>query len=686
MYNLFIQRVIKLPFSKRSQSGRVSPETIFWLKKWALLTTVGACFVSTVDAALLQKKIGLFTGGFLADFNIHSMAPRLKFFASSLICDFGVIGIFIMLSFFLLRRWRANKRVWEVSALALSVSPLLAVDLIKYKLEMYIGDIFKLVIFFDLTGKNPLEFLAVSYSQIMLLGLFGLLVAVTAFITIRGLKKLRRQREVLSPLAFTRKVLWIPVFGFVFSVLYSTSVRLRSEYLDSSLRRKPSGFITGVVVNQLSDFDGDGFGLLKKPPDPNPFDSQIYPYAIDYPGNGIDENGLGGDLPLKNSVYSEPAFGMDPWVVKPNIIFIMLESFRFDLIEKKSGGRAVTPVMDKLARNGLFSRNAFSHNGFTSQSRYHTLTGKFLRHGKSLIHDFKKNNYFVAFFSAQDVSFGGEALGFGFDEADISYDARVEPHLRFSTFSTPGSISLSHKVMKQKIHEFFLSYQDDNPLFLYINFQDSHFPYWNRDILPSLNDVKLKRNQIVPEKRDELLSMYENTAANIDQTIGEILREAKRVLGENVAVVITSDHGESLFDDGFLGHGHRLNDHQTRIPLIISGLSAAVQEPFGQRDLRGIINTALSTKQPLLSKPVKMENREKKIFQYIGDLDKPGQIGFFQNNRRLVYDFHKEAVKDWAGKWKRIGELSESSREDLKGLIYLWESMVLANQKVSVVR
>ena len=32
---------------------------------------------------------------------------------------------------------------------------------------------------------------------------------------------------------------------------------------------------------------------------------------------------------------------------------------------------------------------------------------------------------------------------------------------------------------------------------------------------------------------------------------------------------IRADHGESLFDEGLLGHGYALNDMQTRIPVVM---------------------------------------------------------------------------------------------------------------------
>ena len=51
-------------------------------------------------------------------------------------------------------------------------------------------------------------------------------------------------------------------------------------------------------------------------------------------------------------------------------------------------------------------------------------------------------------------------------------------------------------------------------------------------------------------------------------------------LGADPAVVVTSDHGESLFEEGFLGHGYALNDAQSRIPLIVTGLPLVAGSPW----------------------------------------------------------------------------------------------------------
>ena len=35
-------------------------------------------------------------------------------------------------------------------------------------------------------------------------------------------------------------------------------------------------------------------------------------------------------------------------------------------------------------------------------------------------------------------------------------------------------------------------------------------------------------------------------------------------------MIVTSDHGEALFEDGVLGHGLALDEAQTRVPLVVS--------------------------------------------------------------------------------------------------------------------
>ena len=220
-------------------------------------------------------------------------------------------------------------------------------------------------------------------------------------------------------------------------------------------------------------------------------------------------------------------------------------------------------------KRGIAPRLAYSHNGYTVQSRRHIFTGSVadVRGADTLIDDFKRQGYEVAYFSGQDESFGGPEQGVGFDRADVAYDARQDRDRRYSNFSTAGSLAVPYGVVQERVAAFLAARQKDRPLFLYVNFHDTHFPYHHRTIQPLISGKILEQSEISPDRADDLRAMYMNTASNVDRAIGGVLGDVRKAVGREPGIIVMSDHGESLFDEGFLGHGYTLNDTQTRIPL-----------------------------------------------------------------------------------------------------------------------
>jgi arylsulfatase A-like enzyme len=410
------------------------------------------------------------------------------------------------------------------------------------------------------------------------------------------------------------------------------------------------------------------------------FDGAIYPWARDLPGNGIDEDGVGGDLPSHSETYREGDGGSLLWRQRPDVVLVVLESFRADSVGRQIDGLPVTPALDRLAREGISSSRAYSHNGYTAQSRFHLLSGSLagLRQGTSLIDDFARNGYETAYFSAQDESFGGTALAAGFDRASTSYDARRDRDRRYSTFATPGSLAISYKTLEDRLSQFLEHRDQSRPLFLYVNFHDTHYPYHHSEMLPVVSTSVLSQSQITPGNADKLREMYFNTAANVDRAVGRVIDRATASLGHLPAVVVTADHGESLFDEGFLGHGYALNDVQTRVPLIVRGLPLVIEEPFGQVDLRDAIGAALSN--PVSgAAPRLADASDKAVFQYLGNIDRPRQIGLRSGSTQLVYDFRQQRVQTGGARtWRHIGDLGAEEHALFQQLVWSWEQMILA--------
>jgi hypothetical protein len=438
-------------------------------------------------------------------------------------------------------------------------------------------------------------------------------------------------------------------------------------------------------VTFVSDVDRDGHGLLSRPGDPAPFDVRVYPYALDVPGNGVDEDGIGGDLPVDPSVVA-PAAGPErsrmvavaaPFVQTPPVILVMLETFRADLLGQTEGGRAVTPVLNRLAVQGAATTSAYSHNGYTVQSRFHLFTGGFASRAQgTLLDDFRRHGYDTAYFSAQDESFGGRAFDIGAARADLFYDARQDRRRRFTTFTTAGSLGVSSSVVLERVGAYLKGRAADRPLFLFVNFYDTHFPYWHDQMESLVSDARVQQRDIVANNAADVRRMYRNAAAHVDRAVGA-LREAVRAhVGREPAIIVLADHGESLFEDGFLGHGYVLNDLQTRIPLVVAGLALDLCEPVGQADLRAAIVVALA--RPADDRrPSFRACPGRTVFQYLGTLNRPRQIAFTGASGRLIYDVREDRVQVNGGAWVDVAALDPAVRAEWLALVRHWERLRL---------
>jgi hypothetical protein len=189
---------------------------------------------------------------------------------------------------------------------------------------------------------------------------------------------------------------------------------------------------------------------------------------------------------------------------------------------------------------------------------------------------------------------------------------------------------------------------------------------------------RVAQSQITPARGSEVQEMYYNAAANVDRALASTLASVTRAVGTPPAVVVTSDHGESLFDEGFLGHGYALNDMQTRIPLIVRGLPLEIAEPFGQADLRDAIGAALSREPTGNAGPRIIRNPEKVVFQYLGNIHRPRQIAFTGVDGTLVYDFRDRRVRLRDGRRVHPEALSEDAAGQVLRLVHFWERMMLA--------
>ncbi len=99
------------------------------------------------------------------------------------------------------------------------------------------------------------------------------------------------------------------------------------------------------------------------------------------------------------------------------------------------------------------------------------------------------------------------------------------------------------------------------PFFYWIHYSDPHAPYrYHRDLNPRGERLFVSRGE------DRIRIKYDSEVAYTDLHIGRLLEAVPR---ENTIVIFTADHGESLHEHNYLGHGRRIYQDNHHIPFII---------------------------------------------------------------------------------------------------------------------
>lgn len=641
-----------------------------------------AVTLTMLDAALLQRRDNFFTGGFLSVDHLAGPWETMAFLVASLTADAAVAGVAaaVMVRLFAVR---LRPRALQLAALVAGMAPLVGVDILEYELMRYLGDVATAGLLLDLMGGNVREVLTVAMGHVLMpVALAASALAATVCLVI-----LVHRRQVVDDLvrdaASASRAPWPGVWPLACMMLAAglggvTLASTTSNALGYGVSRKASGRALSLLASRLTDADRDGYGLTGPLPDTAPFDAGIHPFALDSPGNGIDEDSLAGDLPRGPSYRESGQVG--GWKRRPDVVLFVLESFRADVVGAQLAGTRVTPVLDALADHGASSTRAYSPNGFTVQSRYHMLSGSLaeVRDGKSLVDDFRAQGYTVAYVSGWDETFRESRYDVGFARADIRVDARAEVERRVSQFSTAGSLMVPSHVLEEHV----ASLLDrpaviDRPLMLYVNFTDAHFPYAHDQMATLVSAERLPRREITPEAKDRLWASYANAAANVDAAVGRVLARVREARGTEPAVIVTADHGESLFEDGLLGHGHALNDIQTRVPLIVANLPMTIREPFSHVNLRDAVHEALRVPPEAPATPHVVASGAP-VFQYLGFLDRPRAIALTGADGRVTYDFRRGRVQVRGGAWVAPAALGESDRAAFTRVVQTWERAMLA--------
>jgi choline-sulfatase len=295
----------------------------------------------------------------------------------------------------------------------------------------------------------------------------------------------------------------------------------------------------------------------------------------------------------------------------PNLIVISIDALRPDHLSTYGYSRDTSPTLSEIAKDGLVFQWAFAQAPWTIPSHASLLTGRYpcahradARHPiqadiPMLAERLKKVGYRTAGFV--NTAYLGSKYGFarGFDTYTQSFE------------STHGDIARELPQVLAWIRKEAVLPRDGHsvPFFLFVHTMSVHGPYKAPGTLlrryrpaagkltdpdPDLAYLRgLPRHDYLHLEQykslAELVAHYDAGIRNVDEHLARLFALLRELdLYHDSVIVITSDHGESLFDHRiWVGHGRFLYDDEIRIPFIV--------KPARRRPARGTVDTLVES-------------------------------------------------------------------------------------------
>lgn len=271
-----------------------------------------------------------------------------------------------------------------------------------------------------------------------------------------------------------------------------------------------------------------------------------------------------------------------------NVVLITIDTLRADRLSCYGYTKAKTPRIDSLAADGVLFERAYCDVPWTTPSMSSVHTGLYATHhgfkstyqqldeaNTTLAESLKSKGYTTAAFIGSFPLASSFRLNQGFDVYDETFDtpsvvggkAKVDEHVP-DTFHKNVDDQRLFQFLKSRADAFredakvsdaaieWLAKKPRQPFFLWAHYFGPH----------ERSDESLGEQ----DAYDKTLRDYDPDLQKTDVAVGRLLDAlARDGLDKNTLVILHADHGQSLGEHYYFGHGKNLFDPTLRIPLVM---------------------------------------------------------------------------------------------------------------------
>jgi arylsulfatase A-like enzyme len=251
----------------------------------------------------------------------------------------------------------------------------------------------------------------------------------------------------------------------------------------------------------------------------------------------------------------------------PNIVLLSVDTLRADRLGAYGYALPTSPTLDEFAKSARVFEDAVCEVPLTGPSMGAMLSSQFprttgtTRNGLAMpsavplvAEQFQAAGYHtfgvLSNWTLKDKLSG---LGRGFDIYDDGFTKKRWGFLKSERDGDEVTALSLDYLEKRPV---------DKPFFAWIHYSDPHAPYkMHKGLNPSGKRV------LVKGRKEKIRARYDSEVAFTDREIAKVLA----ALPADTVVVFVADHGESLFEHDYLGHGRRIYQNNLHIPLMIRG-------------------------------------------------------------------------------------------------------------------
>jgi|GEM_PF-731231 arylsulfatase A-like enzyme len=272
--------------------------------------------------------------------------------------------------------------------------------------------------------------------------------------------------------------------------------------------------------------------------------------------------------------FSEPLLD-SPDPTRPNVILLVVDTLRADGLGCYGNPRAVSPNIDALAARGVRYEDVMSSATWTLPAHVSLLSSLYpTEHGvqhkekvpaelKSLTKVFRAADY-----ETQAITEGIFITPrYGFDQG---FD-----HFQVSNWNVTQTFNAALGSLSAVKGPFFLylhTYQPHAPFVSNSTMREKWVaPYDGPLNLPITNNAWNRIGRPLDEADLRFIhEVYDAEIAWVDAEVGRLVALLEqRGLRDSTVILLTSDHGESLYEREVWGHGTSAYQEQLRVPLIL---------------------------------------------------------------------------------------------------------------------